>query len=248
MTSTKRFKLTLAYDGTRYSGWQRQGNTGNTIQARLEALLSRTLDAPVEVHGCGRTDAGVHARMQVCHFDAPSGTDESSLLAALRQYLPEDISALELEETDPRFHARLSCRQKTYVYQINTGVARDVFTRRYELHLPERLDERAMEAAALVLTGTHDYRAFTNNQRTKKSTVRTVSSIRLTREADRLRLWFTGDGFLYNMVRILTGTLLEIGAGRMRAEQMPEILGSLDRRRAGPLAPAHGLTLWEVQY
>ena len=244
----KRLKLILAYDGTRYDGWQRQGNTGNTIQGRIETLLTRALGTPTEIHGCGRTDAGVHARMQVCHFDVPDEEKPSDLLKTLRQYLPEDIAALSLAEADPRFHARLSCREKTYVYRVNTGDTQDVFRRRYELFLPERLDERAMEQAAALLTGTHDYRAFTNNHRTKKSTVRTVSAIRLTREGDRLSLWFTGDGFLYNMVRILAGTLLEVGEGRRRPEEMAGILDSLDRTKAGPLAPAHGLTLWEVTY
>ena len=244
----KRLKLILAYDGTRYDGWQRQGNTANTVQGRIEALLTRAVGAPVEIHGCGRTDAGVHARMQVCHFDVPDEEDPSHLLAALRQYLPEDIAARSLTETDPRFHARLSCREKTYLYRVNTGETRDVFSRKYELFLPERLNDRAMLEAAKLLTGTHDFRAFTNNSRTKKSTVRTVSGIRPEREGDRLRLWFTGDGFLYNMVRILTGTLLEVGEGKRRPEEMPQILASLDRTQAGPLAPAQGLTLWEVVY
>ncbi len=244
----KRMKLVLAYDGTRYDGWQRQGNTENTIQGRIETLLSRALNTPTEIHGCGRTDAGVHARMQVCHFDVPDEADPSDLLDALRQYLPKDISALSLTEADPRFHARLSCREKTYVYRVNTGETRDVFQRRYELFLPERLDDAAMERAAAFLTGTHDYRTFTNNHRTKKSTVRTVSDLHLTREGDRLGLWFTGDGFLYNMVRIMTGTLLEVGEGKRRSEEMPGILDSLDRTKAGPLAPAQGLTLWEVVY
>ncbi len=244
----KRLKLTLAYEGTRYDGWQRQGNTENTVQGRLEALLSRTVGEAVEVHGCGRTDAGVHARMQVCHFDVPDRVNEPELLSALRQYLPEDIAALALAETEPRFHARLSCREKTYVYRINTGETRDVFRRRFELFSPGSLDEAAMAEAARLLTGTHDYRAFTNNHRTKKSTVRTVTGIRLTRDGDRLSLWFTGDGFLYNMVRIMTGTLLEVGEGKRRPQDMTAILESLDRAQAGPMAPAQGLTLWEVKY
>ena len=244
----RRFRLTLAYDGTRYDGWQRQGNTENTIQARVEALLSRALGMPAEVHGCGRTDAGVHAHMQVCHFDAPAGTDPVRLLRELRAYLPEDIAASGLEPADARFHARLSCRAKTYVYRINTGEVRDVFRRRYELFLPGALDEAAMAEAAALLTGRHDWRAFTNNHRTKKSTVRTVTELCLDREGGRLSLWFTGDGFLYNMVRIMTGTLLEVGQGRRRPEEMPALLASLDRRRTGPAAPACGLTLWEVFY
>ena len=244
----KRLKLTLAYEGTRYDGWQRQGNTENTVQGRLEALLSRTVGEAVEVHGCGRTDAGVHARMQVCHFDVSDRMSVPELLSALRQYLPEYIAALALVETEPRFHARLSCREKTYVYRINTGETRDVFRRRFELFAPGSLDETAMAEAARLLTGMHDYRAFTNNHRTKKSTVRTVTGIRLTRDGELLSLWFTGDGFLYNMVRIMTGTLLEVGEGKRRPQDMTAILESIDRAQAGPMAPAQGLTLWEVKY
>ena len=243
-----RYKLTLAYDGTRYNGWQRQGNTDNTIQARLEALLTRALDRPTEVHGCGRTDAGVHARMQVCHFDAPEGTDPSALLTALRTYLPEDIAALALEPTDPRFHARLSCRQKTYIYRVNTGDVRDVFARRYELFRPGALNGAAMREAAEALTGQHDFRAFTTNHRTKKSTVRTLYAVSVSSEGSRWQFSYTGDGFLYNMARILTGTLLMVGDGTLPPEGIPRILSSLDRQQAGPTAPAQGLTLWEVVY
>ena len=229
-----RFRLDLAYEGTRYDGWQRQGNTGNTIQARVEALLTRAVGAPVE----GEFEA----------VPATGNAGAAALLAGLREYLPQDIAELALEPADPRFHARLDCREKTYVYRVNTGAVQDVFTRRFELHHPQALDCRAMEEAAALLTGRHDYRAFTANHRTKKSTVRTVSEIRLDREGDRLVFRFTGDGFLYNMVRILTGTLIETGEGKRRPEETARVLASLDRRQAGPTAPAHGLTLWEVVY
>ena len=227
----RNFKLSLCYDGGRYKGWQKQGNTDNTIQDKLEGLLSRLLAQPVEVAGSGRTDAGVHARLQVCSFRAETALSCEELLAALRQYLPEDIGALALEEAEPRFHARLSCREKSYVYRIWNSTEPQVFARNYCWILPEALDIGAMEEAHL-----------------KKSAVRNLHSVTITREGPELRLRFTGDGFLYHMVRILTGTLVEVGLHQREAREMPAILASRDRSRAGFTAPAKGLILWEVRY
>lgn len=242
------YKLTLCYDGSRYSGWQRQGNTPNTLQARLEALLSRLLEQPVELAASGRTDAGVHARMQVCSFKARTALPCPELLARLRGFLPEDIGALALEEAPPGFHARLSCVEKTYVYRIWNGEGPDVFQRRYRLRVPEALDLAAMEEAAGLLTGRQDFRSFCANRHMKKSTERTLRSLTLEKEGDELRLVLTGDGFLYNMARILTGTLLQVGKGERPAADMPLILAARDRSQAGPTAPAHGLFLWDVKY
>ena len=242
------FKLTLCYDGTRYRGWQKQGNTDNTIQGKLEALLSRLLSQEVEVAGCGRTDAGVHARGQVCSFRAETAMSCGELLAALREYLPEDIGALALEFAPPRFHARLSCTGKTYVYRVWNSETPNVFERRYLLREPRPLDEDAMRRAAALLCGRHDFAAFCSLKRSKKSTVRELRRLELLREGEELRLVFEGDGFLYNMVRILTGTLLEVGRGERPPEDMAAILASGDRAQAGPTAPAQGLTLWSVAY
>ena len=244
----RNFRLALCYEGTRYRGWQKQGNTEDTLQGRLEALLSRLLGQNVEIAGSGRTDAGVHARRQVCSFRAETALSCPELLAALREHLPEDIGALALEEAEPRFHARLSCRGKTYVYRVWNSDAPCVFERRWVFPLPDTLDVPAMERAAELLCGTHDFTAFCGSGRMKKSAVRTVERIEFSREGNELRLSFTGDGFLYLMVRILTGTLLEVGLGRRSAEEMPEILASRDRGRAGFTAPARGLTLWDVYY
>ena len=244
----KNYKLTLCYEGTRWRGWQKQGNTGDTIQGRLEALLSRLLSQEVEVAGCGRTDAGVHARAQVCSFRAETSMSCGELLAALREGLPEDIGALSLEEAPPRFHARLSCREKTYVYRIWNSAAPNVFERRFLLPVPEPLDLAAMEKAAALLCGRHDFSAFCSLKKIKKSPVRELRHIAIEREGEELRLRFTGDGFLYHMVRILTGTLLEVGRGGRAPEEMPAILVSRDRAQAGPTAPARGLTLWDVAY
>ena len=240
------YKLTLSYDGTRYSGWQRQGNTGNTIQAKLESALSQVLGAAVEVSGSGRTDAGVHARGQVVSFRADTKLDCPELLRRLRAALPEDIGALALEIAEPRFHARLSCTGKTYVYRVWNSQVPNVFERRYLLVLPEALDLNAMTLAADQLRGRRDFRAFCGNPHMKKSTVRTLESIQIQRIGEELRFIFSGDGFLYNMVRLLMGALLEVGRGNLEPEQMDAILEG--ERPVPPMAPAKGLCLWEVRY
>ena len=242
------YRLTLCYDGTRWKGWQKQGNTEHTIQGKLETLLSRLLDQPVEVAGSGRTDAGTHAAMQVASFRAKTALSPGEILDGLRRYLPADIGALSLEEAPPRFHARLSCVGKTYVYRIWNSPVPNVFERNYLYFLDEPLDLSAMGRAAAALTGTHDYRAFCSLKRYKKSTVRTVEEVRIEALGPELRLTFSGDGFLYHMVRILTGTLLAVGRGELKPEDMADILASRDRTRAGETVPACGLCLTEVRY
>lgn len=244
----RNFMLTLCYDGGRYRGWQRQGNTENTIQARVETLLSRLLEQEIELAASGRTDAGVHARRQVCSFRAETEHDAEFMLTELRKHLPEDIGALSLEEAPPRFHARLSCREKTYLYRVWNSAEPNVFERRYLYVFPGELDLDAMRDAAALLPGEHDFAAFCAQPRMKKSTVRTLTDIRIERRGGEVRLFYTGNGFLYNMVRILTGTLLEVGSGQRSAQSVPDALQSLDRKRAGFTAPAQGLTLWDVRY
>ena len=244
----RNFRLTLCYEGTRYKGWQKQGNTGQTLQEKMETVLSRLLEQPIELAGSGRTDAGVHARKQVCSFRAETALACEELLARLRGCLPEDIGAVSLEEAPPRFHARLSCTGKTYVYRLWNSEKPNVFERRFVTPFPAALDIPAMERAAKLLCGEHDFSAFCANKHMKKSAVRTLRRIEFERQGDELRLRFTGDGFLYHMVRILTGTLLEVGTGQRPAEEMPEILASRDRSRAGFTAPAQGLILWDVFY
>lgn len=244
----RNFRLCLCYDGRRYKGWQKQGNTGGTIQGKMEALLSRLLEQPVELAASGRTDAGVHARRQTCSFRADTGLSCRELLALLRQHLPEDIGALSLSEAEPRFHARLSCREKSYVYFIWNSSAPNVFCRRYSYTWPEKLDTLAMEEAAALLLGQHDFRSFCSVTKGKKSTLRELKEIAITRDGDMLRIRFTGNGFLYNMVRILVGTLLEVGSGQRSAQDMGGILAARDRQAAGFTAPAQGLFLWEQKY
>lgn len=242
------FRMTLSYDGGRYNGWQRQGNTRNTIQEKVEAALSDVLGQPVEAAGSGRTDAGVHARAQTVSFRAETDLPTGELLRRLRARLPEDIGALALEAAPPRFHARLSCVGKTYVYRVWNSETPNVFERKYLCMLAQPLDLGAMRAAAAALCGTHDYTSFCANRHMKKSAVRTVRRIGIERQGDEVRLVFTGDGFLQRMVRILAGTLLEVGLGTRAAGEMAVILEGRDRALAGPAAPAQGLILWETEY
>ena len=244
----RNFKLCLSYDGSRYRGWQKQGNTPGTIQEKLETLLCRILEQPVELHGSGRTDAGVHARCQTCSFKADTALDSGTLLELIRRYLPEDIGALSLEEVEPAFHARLSCREKTYVYFIWNSSKPNVFYRKYSFCCPDALDTSAMERAAILLLGEHDFTSFCSLKRMKKSPIRDLRQIKLERRGEMLRLEFTGSGFLYNMVRILTGTLIEVGRGERGAEDMPAVISARNRQAAGFTAPAQGLFLWEQVY
>ena len=242
------YKLTIQYDGSRYDGWQKQGNTDNTIQGKLESVLSRLAEEPVEVHGAGRTDAGVHAEGQVASVKLPGNHPAAEVRSYLNQYLPEDIAVVAAEEADDPFHARLNATGKVYRYDLRLGDTPDVFRRKYQYRVEEPLDVEAMRQAAALLTGTHDYRAFCANKRYKKSTVRTVRELHIEVKDADMTITYHGDGFLYNMVRILTGTLLEVGQGLRQPEEMAEILASLDRARAGKTAPAQGLTLVKVEY
>lgn len=242
------YKAVIQYEGTRYRGWQVQGNTEHTIQGKLEALLSRMAGGPVEVHGSGRTDAGVHAAGQVISFRCRTDRSPEEIRSYMNRYLPEDIAVLTVEEADPRFHARLHAVRKTYVYRIWNSPVKNVLERRFQVQVEQPLRVEEMRRAAEALCGTHDYRAFCSLKRLKKSTVRTVEEIRIEQEGPAVRIVYTGNGFLYHMVRILTGTLVETGLGLSDADSMEEILKSRDRRRAGRLMPPEGLMLMKVEY
>lgn len=244
----RNFMLTLSYDGSRYHGWQRQGNTENTIQQRLESALSRVLSQPVEISGSGRTDAGAHAKMQVASFKADTALTADEILAGLRALMPEDIAAHSLTDAPPRFHARLSCTGKTYVYRVQNSPVPNVFERKFMYRIDEELDLEKMRSAAKLLLGEHDFSAFCSNKRMKKSAVRRVDEIRIDALGSELRFTVSGNGFLYNMVRIIVGSLLEVGARRMTQEALAAALESKKRENAGPTAPACGLCLYEVRY
>lgn len=245
----KNYKLTIAYDGSRYNGWQRQGNTSNTIQQKLEDVLSRMAGHAIEIHGAGRTDAGVHAAAQTAHFKAQLPLTPQEIQNYLNQYLPSDIAITACEIVPERFHARLNAIGKHYRYRIQNSTVPNVFERKYMVQDAAALDLNAMHRAAEFLCGTHDFRAFSSvNRRFKKSTIRTLTRIEIERIGAEIRMDFYGDGFLYNMVRILAGTLLAVGKGEISPTDIPVILDSLDRQYAGITMPPAGLTLMEVFY
>lgn len=242
------YKMILQYDGSRYSGWQVQGNTEQTIQGKLQSVLEKMTGEEIEIHGSGRTDAGVHAMGQVANFKLQSAYEPEEIKRYCNQYLPEDIVVLEVSEVPLRFHSRLNAIKKTYCYRIFLGEKPDVFRRKYVTPVAENLDINKMKAAAEVLLGTHDFTSFCGNRHFKKSAVRTIYEIRLEEKTDELDIYFTGNGFLQNMVRILTGTLLEVGTGKQEVCEMKEILEGRNRGLAGPVAAAKGLVLINVEY
>ena len=242
------YKAILQYEGTRYRGWQTQGNTENTIQGKLEALLTKMAGEPVEVNGSGRTDAGVHAAGQVISFRCKTEKSPKEICRYMNEYLPEDIAVLSVEEAAPRFHARLNAVGKTYVYRIWNAPVRNVFRRRFTTWIQKPLDLEAMEQAAALLCGTHDYRAFCSLKKFKKSTVRTIEKIEIGKIGQEIRISYTGDGFLYHMVRIMAGTLYETAIGHIPPNSIPERLASRNRRLMGRTAPPEGLYLNRVFY
>ena len=241
-------KIVLHYDGSRYDGWQKQGNTGQTIQGKLEDVLEKLAGVPVEVRGAGRTDAGVHALGQTADFYIPDPISPPEVKSYLNRYLPEDIRILKAGQAGERFHSRLNAVSKTYRYVIETGEKKDVFQRKYVYGLGKRPDVEAMKQGASFLTGERDFKSFCANKKMKKSTVRTVYSIDIREEGSRIILTFRGNGFLYHMVRIMTGTLIEVGLGKRPPEDIKRVLAAANREEAGFTAPAEGLFLVKVDY
>ena len=243
----RNIRLDICYDGTRYNGWQRQTAHDNTIQGKLETALSRILGEPIEISASGRTDTGVHARGQVANFHTNAAMDCGALLGELRKYLPEDIGIYSCREVSPRFHARLNALEKTYQYRLWNSDRPCVFDRRFVAVMEEALDVELMHEAAQLLLGTHDFSAFCANKKMKKSTVRTIKSFTVQRVGEEIRFTVTGNGFLHNMVRILVGTLVEVGRGEREMDSIPALFGG-KREDAGFLAPGKGLCLMEVRY
>ena len=252
-------KLTLAYDGTRFVGWQRQAD-GESIQGLLEDALARFEGAPVTVHGAGRTDAGVHALGQVASASVTFTHPTTTIVRALNAHLPEDIRVLDVADAASDFHARFSARSKTYRYQIRAGTIGNPFTRAFVWQLPEALNVAAMTEAAAALVGRHDFAVFqsagTEVASTVRTIVRSVFSIterpersERTERSERLLVYeVTADGFLRHMVRAIVGTLVEIGRGWRPAESMAQLIGHGTRAQAGATAPPHGLFLVSVDY
>jgi len=242
------YKMLIQYDGTRYKGWQKQKTTDATIQWKLQNILEKMSGEEVDVQGSGRTDAGVHAKGQAAHFHLKQTMDVHEIKDYVNLYLPEDIAVLNIEQVDERFHARLHAKSKTYEYRIAKGKKVDVFERKYVVLIESKLDVEAMRKAAFYLEGTHDFKSFCGNPKMKKSTIRTLYRIEIEETEKEIKLRFTGSGFLQNMVRILTGTLVEVGLNERKPEDMHIILESKKRAEAGSTMPAKGLTLLEVRY
>lgn len=244
----RNIKLLLQYEGTRYQGWQRQTTSDNTIQGKLEVLLSKMCKESIEISGSGRTDAGVHAMGQVANFHTSSLMTTDEMLTYCNRYLPEDIAVVEVSEAAPRFHSRLNACGKCYCYRVINSSIPNVFWRKFAQEVPETLDMAAMRKAAELLLGEHDFKSFTSAKKGKKSTVRRIDEISIEKENDLLTFTFVGNGFLHHMIRILMGTLLEVGMGKRSPESMTDILEARNREMAGPLVPAKGLTLMKVFY
>lgn len=244
----RNLRLLLSYDGSRYRGWQRLPGQEMTIQGKLETALSRILGEQIEVVGSGRTDAGVHALGQVANFHCQSSLSCQEILSQLRRYLPEDIGIRSCMEAGPRFHARLNAKAKTYVYRVWNSETPCVFDRRYVYQVSEPLDFAAMEEACRLFLGAHDFSAFCANGQMKKNKVREIYRFTLERAGEELRFTVRGNGFLYHMVRIMVGTVLEVGQGKRKAQEIPLLLAGEKREAAGYTVPARGLCLQEVEY
>lgn len=244
----KNYKIVLEYDGSRYDGWQKQGNTDQTIQGKIEAVLERMAGKPVEVFGSGRTDAGVHALAQVANFHIEVSMTKEEIKEYLNQYLPEDIRIKNIDSVNERFHSRFHASEKTYLYKIDTSDKKEVFERKYVYGIKKALDLKAMKQATEYFLGEHDFKSFCSNRKMKKSTVRIISKIDFEEQGSHLFIRYTGNGFLYNMVRIMTGTLIEIGMGQRKPEEVKMILEAKDRGQAGFTAPPDGLFLEKVCY
>ena len=243
----RNIRLDICYDGTRYRGWQRLPGKDDTIQGKIEQCLSKILGEDIEISGSGRTDAGVHAVGQVANFHCQSAMGCEEILALLRKYLPEDIGILSCKDCAERFHARLNAKEKTYCYTIWNSEEPNVFDRRYMTNIPQPLDLAAMREAAKYLEGEHDFSAFCGNPQFKKTTVRVIRSVNILKLGNEVRLSFTGNGFIHNQVRIMAGTLIEVGRGERTADSIAALFGG-KRCDAGFLAPAQGLCLMRVIY
>ncbi|MEX1551534.1 tRNA pseudouridine(38-40) synthase TruA [Enterococcus sp. C50] len=244
----RNIKLTIEYDGRRYLGWQRLGDSDKTIQGKIEAVLKQMTGETIEIIGSGRTDAGAHARGQIANFKTESTMDCLAMCEFLNRFLPGDIVVKKVEEVPERFHARYNASGKKYSYYVWNNPIPTAFERYHSFYVPQELNLDAMNEACKRLVGTHDFIGFSALKKSKKSTTRTVEKITIEKDGSMLHFTFVGNGFLYKMVRIMMGTLLEIGAGKMPVAAIDEIFEQKVRKSAGETVPAQGLFLDEVYY
>ena len=239
--------LTLCYDGTEYHGFQRQEN-GLTIQQVVEEAIKKVTGETVSITGCSRTDAGVHATEYICNFKTKSSVPADKFCFALNSYMPDDISCTASSEAEEDFHARYSAKSKTYTYTIYNAPHKNPVVCRYAWHYPIKIDVEKMKVAASAIVGTHDFTAFMASGGQQKTTVKTVNFLDVSEEENKIEISINADGFLYNMVRIIAGTLVYAGTGKIDPLQLPDIIKSGDRVRAGITAPPQGLCLKKVFY
>ncbi len=243
------FKLVLEYDGRRYNGWQRQANTKKTLQGRIEHVLQLMTEEKIELHGSGRTDSGVHALGQVANFHTQSQMGLSEIEDYLHKYFPDDINLRDIQEMPERFHSRLNAKGKKYLYRIwNHPTKKNIFNRDYCYHIKKTLNVKKMKQAAEFFAGTKDFRSFTAMKSKKKSSVRTISNIDILKKGNEITLNFSGDGFLHRMVRVITGTIIQVGLGELSVSEIEEMFKKEKRSAAGFTAPPHALFLVKVIY
>ncbi|WP_099189127.1 tRNA pseudouridine(38-40) synthase TruA [Tepidibacter mesophilus] len=244
----RNIKITIKYDGSKYKGWQRLKTSDSTIQSKIEAVVSKMTNEEIEIIGSGRTDAGVHAIAQIANFKTNSKMNLSEMHEYLYNYLPQDIVIINIEEVDIRFHSRYNAISKTYLYKIDNNKIHDPFLRKYTTHIPHKLNLDNMKKASEHLIGEHDFSSFKSSKSKKKSNIRTINSIEIEEENGFINIKINGNGFLHNMVRIIVGTLIDIGHGKFKPDYMKNILESKDRSIAGSTAYSQGLCLYKVNY
>jgi tRNA pseudouridine38-40 synthase len=242
------YRLTIQYDGGRYKGWQKLGNRENTIQGKLESVLTELVGEDTEIIGCSRTDAGVHALAHIANFHAKRNFSKEEVMEYFNRYLPDDISVVAVDIVSDRFHSRYNAKSKIYLYRIWNKEYSHPFMRKYSMHVAEKLDISKMLKAGSYFVGEHDFTAYSNAKSKKKSMVRNVISLYIEEEEGFIDIRICGDGFLYNMVRKIVGTLTSVGLGVIDANDIPDIIDSCVRKETGRMAEAWGLYLEKVEY
>ncbi len=240
--------MTIMYDGSNFKGFQRLKDNDNTIQGKLESVLSKMTGEDIEIIGSGRTDMGVHAYGQVVNFKTSSDYSLEKMHKYLYEYLPQSIGIKDIEEVDDRFHSRYNAKRKVYLYKIDNNKYPNPFDRKYTCHVSKKLDLDKMKKVASVLVGEHDFTSFCSSRSKKKSHVREIYSININQKDNLIEIYIEGNGFLYNMVRIIAGTLIDAGHGKIESDEVKNILSLKDRSKSPETAPAKGLFLYRVKY
>lgn len=244
----RNIKLLIEYDGGRYKGWQKLKDNSLTIQEKFENLLSKMTNEEISVIGCGRTDASVHALNYCANFHTNSNMSTDDMFKYINKFLPEDIKVKLVKDCSERFHARYNALNKTYLYRINNNKSHNIFNRHYEYSIIEKLDIEKMQQATDYLIGTHDFQSFTTMKSKKKSTIKTINSITILNNENHIDIEINGNSFLWHMVRIIVGTLIEVGKNNLAPEDIISILKKCKREFSGPKAPAYALFLKNVEY